>query len=178
MVDSFGMYGASAFDLGKDHEYRPEKGKELLDPTTLKVHVPLETILTKVSLAEATNRFHKKAPPPAWILYRCILEYADQTNTWPSEATSQDFADKVRAWIKKTSPSLLDHDLLTEKSLQGVAKVATSEVAPICSVLGGIIGNEVIKAISGKGEPANNTLLFDGLTCKAWTFLVKPKEGN
>jgi hypothetical protein len=36
-------------------------------------------------------------------------------------------------------------------------KVSTSEVAPVCAVLGGIIGNEVIKAISVKGEPANNT---------------------
>jgi ubiquitin-like 1-activating enzyme E1 A len=29
--------------------------------------------------------------------------------------------------------------------------------------MGGVVGNEVIKAISGKGEPAHNTLLFDGL---------------
>jgi len=109
MVDSFGMYGAAAFDLGRDHEYRPEKGKELLDPTTLKVHVPLETVLTKVALEDATNRFHK-TPPPAWILYRCILEYADRAKSWPGEATADDFASTIRSWIGETSPSLLDHD--------------------------------------------------------------------
>lgn len=176
MADSFGFYGASAFDLGADHTYRPEKCKELLDPTTLGAdHVSLETALAKVPLSDATNRFHKK-PPPAWILYRCILEYADQTGNWPTEATAEEFAEKVRAWIKDVSPSLLGHELLNDTSLRGVAKVATCEVAPVCAVLGGIIGNECIKAISGKGEPANNTVLFDGLTCKAWTFLVKPKE--
>jgi ubiquitin-like 1-activating enzyme E1 A len=51
--------------------------------------------------------------------------------------------------------------------------VATAEIAPVCSVLGGLVGNEIIKTLTGKGEPANNTLLFDGTSCKAYTFLIK-----
>ena len=49
---------------------------------------------------------------------------------------------------------------------------ANAEVSPVCAVLGGVLGNEVIKAISGRGEPANNILLFDGLEggCKAFTI--------
>jgi ubiquitin-like 1-activating enzyme E1 A len=50
-----------------------------------------------------------------------------------------------------------------------------AQLAPVCAILGGILGNEIIKVISGKAEPANNTILFDGKTCKAWTFLVQPK---
>jgi hypothetical protein len=45
----------------------------------------------------------------------------------------------------------------------------------VCAVLGGMLGNEIIKVVSGKGEPANNTLLLDGNLCKTWTFLVQPK---
>jgi hypothetical protein len=41
--------------------------------------------------------------------------------------------------------------------------------------LGGIIGNEVIKAISVKGEPANKFFVVR-LLLKAVDFLVKPKE--
>jgi hypothetical protein len=48
-----------------------------------------------------------------------------------------------------------------EENLRSLALKASAEVSPVCSVLGGIIGNEVIKALSGtKGEPANNILLF------------------
>jgi ubiquitin-like 1-activating enzyme E1 A len=43
----------------------------------------------------------------------------------------------------------------------------------VCAVIGGILGNEVIKAISGKGEPANNILMFDGLNGGCKTFLLK-----
>lgn len=174
MADCFGLYGAAAFDLGEKHTYRPEKGKELMDPMILEPHVPLETVF-KVALADATNRFHK-TPPPAWIRYRSILEYVEQTKSWPSEDNAKDFVKVVRSWIEENSPSLLENELLSESALEDLAKVSTSEVAPVCAVLGGIIGNEVIKAISGKGEPGNNALLFDGLSSKLWTFLIKPKE--
>jgi ubiquitin-like 1-activating enzyme E1 A len=174
MADCFGLFGASAFDLGKNHTYRAEKGKELMDPKILEPYVDLETVF-KVALADATNRFHK-TPPPAWIRYRSILEYVERTKSWPSEENSKDFVKVVRGWIEENSPSLLENELLSESALEDLAKVSTSEVAPVCAVLGGIIGNEVIKAISVKGEPANNTLLFDGLSSKLWTFLVKPKE--
>jgi ubiquitin-like 1-activating enzyme E1 A len=170
MADCFGLYGAAAFDLGEKHTYRPEKGKELMDPKILEPYVPLETVF-KTVLADATNRFHK-TPPPAWIRYRSILEYVEQTKSWPSEENATDFVKVVRGWIEENSPSLLENELLSESALEDLAKVSTSEVAPVCAVLGGIIGNEVIKAISVKGEPANNTLLFDGLSSKMWTFFI------
>jgi ubiquitin-like 1-activating enzyme E1 A len=174
MADCFGFFGVSVFDLGKDHTYRPELGKTLLEVTALKSHVPLGTILRNVPLEDAINRFHK-APPPAWIRYRCLLEYVERRKVWPSAKTSADFVQTISAWIETSSPSLKDIECLTPNGLEELALTATSEIAPVCSVLGGILGNEIIKAISGKGEPANNTILFDGVACKAWTFLVQPK---
>jgi len=178
-VDCFGMYGVSAIDLGRNYHYRPEKGKELLDVTSLKTYVPLKTMLT-VPLDQVTNRFYK-TPPPAWVYYRCLLEFIEQifSSSWPildDSAKIQNFVDKTRAWLgSSTSSSMLDHAYTNETSLQELAKVVHREVAPVCSVLGGLVGNEVIKAISGKGEPANNTMLFDGRSCKAFSFLVQPK---
>jgi ubiquitin-like 1-activating enzyme E1 A len=174
MADCFGLTGVSVLDLGKNHTYRPEIGKKLLDVTTLKNHVPLASIFHNVKLHDATNRFHK-TPPPSWIQYRCILEYVERKNQWPDASNAVEFAEIILEWVQSTSPSLCDHELLSQKALQDLAQIATVEIAPVCSVLGGILGNEIIKAISGKGEPANNTLLFDGVSCKAWTFLVQPK---
>lgn len=176
MADCFGMYGASLMDLG-EHSFRPEVGKKLLDPKPLTPQISLDQ-LAQVPLQDAVNRFHKQHPPPVWMRYRAILEYRDQTGNWPStsDGGDDDFAKRIGEWIQTSSPKLADHELFQEDALKALAKVAMAEIAPICAVLGGILGNEVIKAISGKGEPANNTVLFDGETCKAWTFLVKPKE--
>ncbi|GKY97545.1 hypothetical protein MPSEU_000712700 [Mayamaea pseudoterrestris] len=172
MADCFGMSGACIIDLGANHRYRPEKGKELLDEVELKNHVSFQTIIDGVKLQDATNRFHKQ-PPDVWIKYRSILEYAKQTGAYPSDPT--EFAESTTSWIETNSPALASHELVSNESLSELAKVAQADVAPVCAVLGGLIGNEIIKAISGKGEPVNNTLLFDGATGKAFSFLVQPK---
>ena len=161
-------------DLG-DHSFRPEVGKKLLDLKPMAPQIPLEQLI-QTPLQDAVNRFHKQHPPTVWMRYRAILEYNDQAGQWPCAAVAEDFVHKTREWIQASSPKLADHELFQEEALTELAKVAGAEIAPVCAVLGGILGNEVIKAISGKGEPANNTLLFDGETCKAWTFLVQPKE--
>jgi ubiquitin-like 1-activating enzyme E1 A len=175
MADSFGFDAASVLDLGAQHTFRPERGKTLLDETTLSHYIPLMRALLDVPLSDTVNRFHK-TPIPVWIRYRCILEYVEQKKVWPSILSVEDFVETVTKWIKERSPNLVDHIDLQPKALERLAKVASSELAPVCSVLGGMLGTEVIKAISGKGEPANNTILFDGASCKAFTFLVGPKE--
>ncbi len=173
LVDCFGMYGASVIDLGESHTYRPEIGSKLLDPRKIEPHVPLD-LIWKVPLKDATNRFHK-TPLLSWAHYRSIMEYHKLTGSWPTEENADDFSQLISNWIGETSPELLKQDSFSGKELKQIARMAGAEVSPVCAVVGGIIGNEVIKAISGKGEPANNTILFDGVSCKAWTFLVQEK---
>lgn len=38
-----------------------------------------------------------------------------------------------------------------------------SEFIPVATVLGGILGNEVVKVLTGKGEPVNNLYVYDGM---------------
>jgi ubiquitin-like 1-activating enzyme E1 A len=178
MCDCFGMAGACLLDLGAGYEYRPEQGKTLLDPRPVDTYVTLEQMM-QVPLEHAVNRFHKQ-PPPTFVQYRCLLEYANQKGSWPTEETCDEFLQVVETFVNanddNAAPTLQNHPALTKEALVTLARQATSEVAPVCSVLGGMIGNEIIKVVSGKGEPANNTLLLDGTTCKAWTFLVQPKK--
>ena len=49
-----------------------------------------------------------------------------------------------------------------EDVVQKVAEHASHELSPVCAIVGGIIGAELIKLISGKDPPMNNVFLFDG----------------
>mmetsp|Transcript_20275 Transcript_20275/g.47159 ORF Transcript_20275/g.47159 Transcript_20275/m.47159 type:complete len:321 (+) Transcript_20275:148-1110(+) len=174
-MDSFGWHGSAWMDLGPEHTYRPEQGKELLDPTVLKPYVSMKEMYS-IPLHKATNRFHKKTPPPSLVYHKTILAFVDSKKAWPETFDPEEFVKFVReSWLPDTSPSLLDHDLFREEALKQLAKQATVEMIPVCSVAGGMVGNEIIKAISGKGTPANNTVLFEGTTCKGWYFLLKEK---
>lgn len=170
MADCFGLNGACCIDLGQGHAYLDDVGKTLQPPKLMDPYVPLEDIFD-VSLDNCINRFHK-TPPNSWVEYRCILEFADERSEWPSYRSADEFVTIVGNWINQTSPKLLS-SVSNETFLRNLSQVAAAELAPVCSVLGGIISNEVIKAISGKGAPANNVLLFDGLACKTWSFLVQ-----
>jgi len=178
-IDCFGMRGAAMIDFGprsKDNfRYRPEQGKKLLDPVPLKDHVSIPDMVT-VPLHKATNRFHKKGPPPTWVMYRALMEYQKQTGKWLGDDdggggdTKSEAEETIAAFLKEEGVAL------AEEELKDLIAAGMAQVAPVCAVLGGMVGNEVIKIISGKGEPANNTLLLDGGACKAWTFLVKARE--
>jgi ubiquitin-like 1-activating enzyme E1 A len=167
LADCFGWNGAALMDLGKELTYRPEQGKKLLDPVPLPSYTSLED-LVQVPLHQCVNRFHK-TPPTVYLQYRCLLEYQAKKGHFPGE--DPDFDDTILPSYLKAQEAELPEDTLT-----ALAKAGMAQVAPVCAVLGGILGNEIIKVISGKGEPANNTLLFDGKTCKAWSFLVQPSK--
>lgn len=172
MADCFGMQGAAMLDLGKEYQYRPEMGKKLGDPMPLKDYVPLSE-MAKVPLYRAINRFHKQ-PPPTWIMYQCLLEYQQQSQKWlgndDEDVDTESAKSSIQSYLKEQQVSL------TEEQLNDLVVAGMAQVAPVCAVLGGVIGNEVIKIITGKGEPAMNSLLLDGDACKVWTFLVKAKE--
>lgn len=175
VADCFGLHGAAMLDLGKDFQYRPEIGKALGDPTPLKDYVPLSEMI-KVPLHRAVNRFHKQQPPPTWIMYRCLLEYHQHSKRWLGNGDDDDSIDPEK--VKGTIETFLKEQQvsLTDEQVADLVQAGMAQVAPVCAVLGGVVGNEVIKIITGKGEPANNSLLLDGNSCKVWTFLVKAKE--
>jgi ubiquitin-like 1-activating enzyme E1 A len=168
--DAFGWMAAAIVDLGKTFEYRPEQGKQFLDPQPLKDYVSFGDIIQKTPLHLAVNRFHKTAPPLVWILYRCLLDYQAKTGEWPGDDDTEFDKSIVQSFLQAQQVSL------TDEQIETLGHAGLAQVAPVCAVLGGMLGNEIIKVISGKGEPANNTLLLDGNTCKAFSFLVKAKE--
>lgn len=45
--------------------------------------------------------------------------------------------------------------------LERLLAAGTREYPPVCAILGGILGQEVIKAVSGKGDPLKNFFYYD-----------------
>jgi ubiquitin-like 1-activating enzyme E1 A len=176
LVDCFGLEGAAVIDLGRNHEYRKEIGKdELSDVQKLETYLSMDEIW-KVPLSDITMKRVDKTPPTVWLQYRSILEYHAQTKAWPTVECGDRFIQFVQEWISQNEPTLTDLECFQDaESLKRWAALATLEISPVCAVLGGVMGNELIKAISGKGEPANNVILLSGNDAKCRNILVQPK---
>ena len=50
---------------------------------------------------------------------------------------------------------------LSEDVLAKFASACSAELSPMCAMFGGIVGQEVVKAISGKFGPITQWLYFD-----------------
>jgi hypothetical protein len=59
---------------------------------------------------------------------------------------------------------------------RALARQSQSELSPVCAVVGGILGQEILKAISRKGEPALNVFLWDGATHEGRVIAVPPPK--
>ncbi|CAM9655498.1 unnamed protein product, partial [Heterosigma akashiwo] len=68
--------------------------------------------------------------------------------------------DELKSFVQqKLQENGMATDFFTEEELRGLARAAAVELAPTAAVLGGVWGQEVLKAISAKGEPMDNTFL-------------------
>ncbi|GAV90346.1 ThiF domain-containing protein, partial [Cephalotus follicularis] len=57
--------------------------------------------------------------------------------------------------------------------------VGAKEFPPVCAIIGGILGQEVIKAISGKGDPLKNFFFFDAMDGKGTVEdISNPNNGS
>ncbi|KAF8408442.1 hypothetical protein HHK36_007595 [Tetracentron sinense] len=95
-----------------------------------------------------------------------VIERFEQTEERnPGETSVADLPSvlKLRKELCETQSLNESHipDGLLERLLAG-----RREFPPVCAIIGGILGQEVIKAISGKGDPLKNFFFFDAFDGK------------
>jgi len=170
MTDTFGLDGCAHLDFGRDHSYRREIGKDKLsDLMNIEPYVPMTDMLD-VPLAEVKGRWDKSVPIQL-VEQRLLMDYSEDKKMVLE-------GKKVKLFSRWAEDWFASHSLPTEFiDINQMADIAKHpEVSPVCAVLGGILGNEVIKALTGKGEPANNVILFNGLDGGCRAFLLKKSD--
>lgn len=56
------------------------------------------------------------------------------------------------------------YEVNADKVDEALFDLVFGEIAPVCSVIGGMLAQEVIKAVSYSEVPINNVFLFDPVT--------------
>lgn len=58
------------------------------------------------------------------------------------------------------------------KKVNDRLRFSNAKIHNICAILGGMVGQEVIKLVAEIFSPANNTVIFDGIQSKIGSFLL------
>lgn len=110
--------------------------------------VPFETILNvkKSSLVKESEIYY---------MFLIMLNYREKygEDPLPSERGSENFKSEAAAIIKQYD--------LDDKINDLVEGDVYAQISPICAIVGGIMGQEIIKTVSQKGTPHNNLFVFN-----------------
>ena len=84
---------------------------------------------------------------------------AQQARILAAEARADAAVDGDVANSGKAARDLVSGDVMPEEALREYV-LGTAELPPVNAVLGGVLANEILKAVSHKGEPINNFFFF------------------
>uniref|UniRef100_W5NAP2 SUMO-activating enzyme subunit 1 n=1 Tax=Lepisosteus oculatus TaxID=7918 RepID=W5NAP2_LEPOC len=178
--DVFGYHGYMFSNLGPEHHYVEEKPKvvkpaEEVDdgPEAKKPKIdPSKTAMVKktasfCSLKEAlevdwTSEKAKaalKRTPADYFLLQVLLKFRTDKGRDPHP---ESFADDSQLLLQIRDDVLDSLGLGTELVPDEFVSYCFSEMSPVCAVLGGVLGQEIVKALSQRDAPHKNFFFFDG----------------
>eukprot|EP00897_Mesotaenium_endlicherianum_P010718 jgi/Mesen1/9675/ME000674S09280 len=152
-LDCRGAAGRIFADLGT-HLYTL-KGKEKEAPVEMKFASLEDALATPWSALP-------KRTPALYTALRVVDEYEEQQGKIPGSLSPADaphliaLRNSMQAGQKGGPVSVA-----SDGALQRIATAGPLELAPVCAILGGMLGQEVVRCVSGKGAPMNNFFLFD-----------------
>jgi len=161
-----GFVGFLFLDL-LDHHYVEEK-TEKAKPEAKNQEDTVKTIHRKVdyvSLATSIKTSWKgvklsRHNSKLFFFFLVVSEYHLKFDKMPREGATlaelQSIRDEALTKIGVDGSAVSDDDL-------GSMMSATCELGPVCAIVGGVLTNEIIKAVSGKGQPHNNFFFYNGL---------------
>jgi len=152
-----GQFGYIFMDLGEKFVYRTEKGPEKVLSNTCELNYPsfLDSYNTPWILLSNKWGLVSKL----YTYFQMILKCQENFGYRPNKKQLGIFkamVDKLR--IKNKMPE----NYLSSEEIDYIGSKANDELNHISAIMGGILGQEVIKAISGKGFPTYNIFLYDG----------------
>ncbi|CAG9859237.1 unnamed protein product [Phyllotreta striolata] len=177
--DVFGTFGFSVADF-LDHNYHEDQiklagkkrthGEKDHEKTTIKVqgvinYPELKKVLILPNTKQSADSIKKsKRRNELFYIMLALMEFRNKNNRNPAiESKEGDL--KTLETIKADIFQLYEVDELKTKLPADIFElVFGEEVVPVCSVVGGVIAQEVIKAVSEKEVPVNNIFLFDPIT--------------
>lgn len=87
-----------------------------------------------------------------------MILFRDQYNRNPTFESKE---DDIKKLIEIKQEVLNKHQVVQDKLKEDIFDLIFDEIAPVCAVVGGVIAQEVIKAVSHKELPIYNLFLLN-----------------
>eukprot|EP01102_Stenamoeba_stenopodia_P010716 TRINITY_DN3259_c0_g1_i2.p1 TRINITY_DN3259_c0_g1~~TRINITY_DN3259_c0_g1_i2.p1 ORF type:complete len:129 (-),score=41.41 TRINITY_DN3259_c0_g1_i2:68-454(-) len=109
-----------------------------------------------------------------FVAIQVLHKYKEQNNVSliQGESALSSLAEFKKKYMEQEG---LPATFLDDNLLQQIASWDGAELSPVAAILGGLLGQEIIKVLGGKDEPLHNFFLYHGLDGSG---LVEQIEGS
>ncbi|MQL80644.1 hypothetical protein Taro_013117 [Colocasia esculenta] len=96
-----------------------------------------------------------------YFAMRVIENFEESAGRKPGEISHSDLPNVLALQKQVCEAQSFNDSFIPASLLERLLMAGTEEYPPVCAILGGILGQEVIKGLSGKGDPFKNFFFFD-----------------
>lgn len=136
--------------------------KEEIEMVTVKRSVTFSRLHSALEIdwsSQAALRKLKRTPN-AYFIMQVLLDFISNNNRYPD--STQKEAD-IKLLIEQKTKTLEKLKLSPSVVSDDFASFCFAELSPVCAIVGGVIGQEIIKAVSLKDQPHNNFFFYNGV---------------
>eukprot|EP00088_Acartia_fossae_P045161 TRINITY_DN4839_c0_g1_i1.p1 TRINITY_DN4839_c0_g1~~TRINITY_DN4839_c0_g1_i1.p1 ORF type:complete len:351 (-),score=113.11 TRINITY_DN4839_c0_g1_i1:315-1367(-) len=153
---------ASTEPAAEDGEPAAKKQKTAEEP----VKKTVKKAMSFVSLAEALKvdwgsellKKRVKRMDPSFFLLQVLFAFRAEVGSNPRPSHRAEDLEKLKTVRNDTMKTL---GVAVEKVSDEYLELLFSELSPVCAIVGGVLAQEVIKAISNKDSPHNNFFFYN-----------------
>ncbi|CAH1261335.1 SAE1 [Branchiostoma lanceolatum] len=110
-------------------------------------------------MKDSSSKALKKTPQMYFIM-KVLLRFREDHDRDPAVSSREE--DKV-ALLRLRDDVLTEMKLKTDLVGDEFASHCFAALSPVCAVVGGVLAQEIVKAVSGKDAPLNNFFFFNGI---------------
>eukprot|EP00245_Coleochaete_scutata_P007254 TRINITY_DN22402_c0_g1_i1.p1 TRINITY_DN22402_c0_g1~~TRINITY_DN22402_c0_g1_i1.p1 ORF type:complete len:334 (+),score=46.88 TRINITY_DN22402_c0_g1_i1:25-1026(+) len=158
-VDCRGVCGLIFVDLIQHSFASQRKGDEKLPPT----HVKFPSLEAALSVPWSS---YPRRTAPLLYAFQVVLDFEQREGREPGAISTSDLPSLLQTRDVLSASQGVQPSLISDASLQAFLDAGQSELPPVSAIVGGILGQELIKCVSEKGEPINNFFAFDAVAGK------------
>ncbi|KAI0338896.1 hypothetical protein BDW22DRAFT_1337093 [Trametopsis cervina] len=166
---TYGLLGYIFCDLLKHDYISPAQSKDTGPAKNVRLtasYAPLETCLREHRWTGLTRKQTRELNPAAVFSIFALWEYQERHGgSLPSDAQKAAEIEAIAAdLVTRAEVNRQALPNVPKELAENVAVTAVRELSPVCAVVGGMLAQDILKALAAREPPIANFFVFDGST--------------
>ena len=157
-LDMYGFLGIGFSDLGDHFSYKTGSVDEGTDKVVTVQYTPINNALTTPWKELDAVRFGMS---PIYFAWHCMLHYMNDNGL--TSLSSADLEPLKLYGNELCQKQDFDRTKLDDNIFETCTRCYGCDVGPACAIMGGLIGQEIVKSIARKKEPFQNVFVLDAM---------------